>query len=122
MPPVPNKYVTGDIVVGMTLVSDLMPQFIGGDSAMRKFVSEKLEVIDYATYNDSFPRKILVRATIDTTGQTKDIKIVKGGLDSAFNTLIVNSIAQMPKWKPGKLRTRVVASKILIPIKIKRKE
>lgn len=124
-PPAPNfsDYLIGEVSLDNDiLITDPMPQYPGGDSALKAYLSDKLVNLDYDKYNDSFPRKVFVKAIINKEGSITEPKIFKNGLDSSFNVLIIKVLNEMPKWEPGSINGRKVDVSILLPIKILPKE
>lgn len=126
MPPVLGHIVPENInseeLIGDIVFDNILPSYKGGEAARQKYLKEKLSKIDFTSYKDSLPRKVWVDFIIDTTGLPKQVKINKGGLDSAFNQQIINIVEQMPAWEPGRLFDKPEIVRMRMPIKILTKE
>ena len=128
-PPVP--YIIGDIqpeysqeedVLGMIIDEHKLPTYNGGEVARQQYLKEKLSKIDFTSYADSLPRKVITEFFIDTAGRPQMVRVKKGGLDSTFNQQIINIVEQMPDWQPGRLFDKPEIVKMYMPIKILTKE
>ena len=100
-----------------TLISDKMPEFIGGEQALFNFirkninypVSEKLELISGTVY---------VTFVINKNGKVENATItrgVKGGKGLEIEALRV--INKMPDWLPGLTNNKPVKVQFTFPIK-----
>lgn len=128
-PPIPHiigdiqpEYLQEENVLGMIINEHKPPTYKGGELARQQYLKEKLSKIDFSSYADSLPRKVITEFFIDTAGRSQKIKIHKGGLDSAFNQQIINIVEQMPDWQPGRLFDKSEIVKMYMPIKILTKE
>ena len=110
-----NEDVFGDIV-------NIPPSYKGGEAARQKYLKENLSKIDFTSYKDSLPRKVITEFFIDTAGRPQMVRVKKGGLDSTFNQQIINIVEQMPDWQPGRLFDKPEIVKMYMPIKILTKE
>lgn len=92
-----------------------MPSYPGGDSALLKFISEKLgqpqEVI-----KDTIQRKVIVRFIVDSTGKISDCTVIQGRMRASINREIINVIESMPTWNPGMQNNRPVPVYFILPI------
>jgi len=78
-----------------------MPEFLGGDAEMMKFIRENLVYPDQAK-DEGISGKVLVSFVVGTDGAIipETIKIQRslgGGIDQEVNRVIL----KMPKWTPG---------------------
>jgi len=103
-------------------IPETMPMYKGGEENLIKYLSRKTDSLDLTPYHQYFSKKVYVELIIDTLGQPKNVKIVKGGLDSSFNQQVIKIIEEMPYWEPGKVIGKAVNTMIVIPIKFNRKE
>lgn len=101
---------------------EIPPTYVGGHEALKKYLKSRTDSLDLRPYYDMLPLKVYGKLIIDTFGKPKDIKIIKGGLDSSFNQQIIKIIEEMPYWDPGKVIGKAVNTMIVIPIKFNRKE
>lgn len=103
-------------------IPETMPMYKDGEEDLIKYLKDKTDSLDLKPYYEHFPRKVYVMLLIDTLGKPKDVKIVKGGLDSSFNKKIIKIIGEMPDWTPGKFGNKPIKTRMVIPIKFNRKE
>ena len=95
---------------------------IGNPDEMPIFPSEYGDYFTYFKNNirvpvDSnyFAGTVFCQATIDTTGDIKDI-IVKKGICSSYDTEAIRILSEMPNWIPGKQNGKKVNMKVIIRI------
>ena len=94
---------------------EFAPIFPGGEKELFCFINkninlEKLKSID--TVGQAFASFI-----IDTTGEIKDIKIIKS-LNPIVDKELLRIISLMPKWTPGKQSDKLVPVSISLPLRI----
>ena len=97
------------------LVVEQMPEFPGGDLAMKEYLRKNL-VYPETAKRQQIEGTVYVSFTIGKDGSIKNIKILRG-LDSACDAEVLRLIKQMPKWTPGKQRGKPVETQMTIPIK-----
>ena len=73
------------------------PEFPGGQKALKKYLVENIKI---PTYHNSMQR-VVVRFTIDTDGNTTNIKIEEKA-PAEYMVEAYRVVDEMPKWKPGK--------------------
>jgi TonB family protein len=76
-----------------------IPEFIGGQDALYKFLSDNLVYPD-SSKKAGIEGKVIVNFVIDTTGKATDIKI-SNGLSCEIDKEVIRVFKIMPKWKPG---------------------
>jgi TonB family protein len=77
-----------------------MPEFIGGNTAMYKFLKENIKYPDEARKNN-ISGKVFAKIVIEKDGSIGDIEI-KYGLGYGCDEEVVRVIKIMPKWNAGK--------------------
>ncbi|MBQ8656788.1 MAG: TonB family protein, partial [Prevotella sp.] len=78
-------------------VVEEMPEFPGGTSAMRKFLSEN-------SNNPARERtRVILSFVVEKNGSLSDIKIIHSSDDPAVDQEAIRLVKKMPKWKPGKM-------------------
>jgi len=119
-----------------TIVEE-MPQFSGGDAQMFKYISSTIQYPQNAK-EMGIQGKVFVSFTIDTTGEIKDIELIKGvsilkdTLEANKNNLnkialfrkaidemneqALSVVRNMPKWNPGKQNGKAVKVRYTLPI------
>ena len=77
-----------------------MPEFPGGDSALRRFITENLRYPEEAKAN-GMSGKVFVQFVINQEGDVENVKVVRG-VDKAFDKEAIRVVESMPKWEPAK--------------------
>jgi TonB family protein len=96
------------------IVVEEMPEFPGGEVAMRNYISQSL-IYPEKAQEWGIQGKVIVTFIIDIDGSIKDAKISKRvhpKLDEEALRLINN----MPKWKPGRQKGKPVRVNYTVPI------
>jgi hypothetical protein len=95
---------------------DQMPEYPGGKKALLKIISNNLRV-NKEDVEEGFTGKLVASFTINKDGEVKDMRIIKGdGFRTAQNLLSL--IKNMPKWRPGRLKGKVVNVKYVLPVTV----
>ena len=90
---------------------DSEPTFIGGESAMIKFIKENL--------NESakgLTGTIYVQFVVDESGKVTEVKVIRGG-NKKLKAEALRLVKSMPHWNPGKLAGSAVSTRMVLPIK-----
>lgn len=93
---------------------DIMPEFPGGDIAMKNYIFKHLEYPTSAMEN-GIQGRVMVEFIIDENGKVTNAKVLKGiggGCDEAA-LKVVNA---MPRWKPGVMDGKVVKVRFVLPV------
>ena len=100
---------------GLALVQyETMPQFPGGDDAMKDFIKANLK---YPAKAKAEGKEGLVGfyATIMADGSIKDVKVVES-LDDECDQEAMRVVGLMPRWTPGTCCGDIVVDEIYLPI------
>jgi len=92
-----------------------MPEFIGGDEALYKFLGNELKYPNLAKEN-LIQGTVLVEFVIERDGSPSNVKVLVS-LFPDCDQEAVRVIKSMPKWKPGKQMGRPVRCFYNIPIR-----
>ncbi len=95
-------------------VADKMPQFVGGDSAMLKYIYANLCYPSNAIANN-IEGKSIISFVVDTFGMLKNIKLeraIGGGCDEEA----LKVVHSMPKWISGKWHNKPIDAKYILGI------
>ena len=110
-----NKMVVGeDSTSAPYSVVEQMPEFPGGEAALRKYLSNSVKYPRIATEN-GVQGKVYVNFVVDKSGSISNVKVVRG-VDSALDNEAVRVIKAMPKWIPGKQNGETVRVSYTVPI------
>jgi protein TonB len=94
-----------------------MPEFIGGEAEMLRFINTKLKYPKIELENN-ITGTVYASFVVDKSGNITNVKIergVKGGPN--FNKEVERVINLMPKWKPGKQNGVAVPVQFYLPVK-----
>lgn len=95
-------------------IVETMPEFPGGESALRKFLADNIRYPTLAQEN-GIQGKVVVEFIIGKDGGVYDIAIsrsVEGSLDKEATRVV----GLMPKWIPGKKNGKTVKVKYFLPV------
>ena len=95
-------------------VVEQMPEYPGGESALRKYLSSNVKYPQIATEN-GVQGKVYVNFVVDKNGGISNVKVVRG-VDSSLDQEAVRVIKMMPKWIPGKQNGETVRVSYTVPI------
>lgn len=95
-------------------VVEEMPEFPGGENAMRKFIADNVKYPESAK-KEGISGKVYVSFVISKDGEVKDAKVVRG-VNSALDEEALRVINSMPDWTPGKQRGKKVDVQFTLPI------
>lgn len=91
-----------------------MPEFPGGDAALRKYISDNLKYpVDIA--KNGLGGKVIVTFNIDKDGNINDARIIRG-VNPLLDKEALRIINSFPKWKPGKQRGKPVCVSYTVPV------
>ena len=81
-----------------------MPEFPGGDSALRRFITENLRYPEEAKAS-GMSGKVFVQFVINKNGEVENPQIARG-VEPALNKEAIRVIQSLPKWKPGQNKSK----------------
>ncbi len=94
--------------VPTTVSPTQMAQFPGGNAALRAFIAEHTPTVDWTG-------QVFVSFVVGEDGSLSGVRLMRGGSDEA-NEAALSLIAAMPRWVPGRLGGKIVATKYVLPI------
>jgi len=92
-----------------------MPEFPGGELALRKYLAENVRYPEMAKEND-IQGTVYVRFVVDTDGSVKNVELMRG-VDPLLDKEAIRVVNSLPKFKPGKQRGKAVKVSHQVPIK-----
>ncbi|MCQ2249809.1 MAG: energy transducer TonB [Bacteroidales bacterium] len=92
-----------------------MPEFPGGELALRKYLAENVKYPEMAKEND-IQGTVYVRFVVDTDGSVKNVELMRG-VDPLLDKEALRVVSSLPKFKPGKQRGKAVKVSHQVPIK-----
>lgn len=91
-----------------------MPQFPGGDLALRKYINTSVKYPVIAQEN-GIQGKVYVNFVVDKTGKVGNARIARG-VDPSLDKEALRVINTLPRWKPGMQRGKPVRVSFTVPI------
>ena len=98
------------------MVIEEMPEFPGGEMAMRKFIAENVRYPEDAKA-DNAQGTAYVKFIVDKTGKVTEPSIVRGTGNESLDEEAIRVVSLMPDFKPGRQRGENVAVSFVVPIK-----
>ena len=95
-------------------VVEEMPEFPGGEAALRKSLAENIQYPAEAK-TDSIQGKVYVSFVIDKEGKVKDTKVVRG-VHPLLDKEATRAVGALPAWKPGRHREQPVNVQYTVPV------
>ena len=81
------------------MLAEKMPEFPGGDLALRKYIAKNVKYPQEARENE-IEGKVYVRFVVTKTGNIDDVTVVRS-VDEILDNEAVRVIQTLPKWKPA---------------------
>jgi TonB family protein len=107
----PNT-LTGDEQI--FFIVEEMPEFPGGEQALRKFIANNIEYPVSAQEN-GIQGKVYVTFVVDKNGDVANARIARG-VDPSLDQEALRVVNSLPKWIPGKQRGQNVNVSYTVPI------
>jgi protein TonB len=102
------------------VTAEQMPQFPGGEQAMRSYLREKLHYPIIAR-EDGIEGKVCCAFIVEKDGVISNIEVIRS-VDPALDKEAVRVIRRMPRWIPGREGGKPVRIKYTLPIRFKLEE
>lgn len=99
---------------------DQLPQFLGGEVALMKFIADNLHYPDSAKAK-KIQGQVVVKFVVTKTGEIGEVKIVRSK-DLDLDKEAVRIVKSLPNFIPGKINGEVVDMWYTLPIKFKLQE
>ncbi len=91
-----------------------MPEFPGGQRALRQFIANAIKYPVIAQEN-GIQGKVYVNFIVNTDGFVSDARVLRSA-DPALEKEALRVVNNLPKWKPGKQRGKAVRVSFSVPI------
>lgn len=91
-----------------------MPEFPGGELALRKHIANAVKYPEIAQ-EKGIQGKVYVTFVVSKDGSIADCKIARG-VDPSLDKEALRVVNDLPKWKPGKQRGKAVNVSYTVPI------
>ncbi|MGE4587365.1 MAG: energy transducer TonB [Mangrovibacterium sp.] len=91
-----------------------MPEFPGGELALRRFISNAIRYPVIAQEN-GIQGKVYVSFVVGKDGKVSDAQVIRG-VDPSLDKEALRVVNSLPRWKPGKQRGEPVRVSFSVPI------
>jgi TonB family protein len=91
-----------------------MPEFPGGELALRKYIANTIKYPEVAQTN-GIQGKVYVTFVVSKDGAVANAKIARG-VDPSLDREALRVVNSLPKWKAGKQRGETVNVSYTVPI------
>jgi len=91
-----------------------MPEFPGGDLALRKYIAQSIKYPVIAQEN-GIQGKVYVNFVVNEKGQVTQARIARG-VDKSLDKEALRVVNNLPRWKPGKQSGKPVKVSYTVPI------
>ena len=102
------------VLPSVYFTADEMPAFPGGDAALLKFLSGRLNY-PTAALDKGLSGKVFITFTVDPEGHLHNPRVVRG-LGSGLDEEALRLVRLMPWWSPGKIQGHPVWVTLTMPI------
>ena len=96
------------------VVVENMPEFPGGEMALRKYINTAIKYPTIAQEN-GIQGKVFINFVVDRDGSISNAKIARG-VDPSIDKEALRVVMSLPKWKPGMQRGKTVRVSYTVPI------
>ncbi|MFM2225427.1 MAG: hypothetical protein RJA07_1629 [Bacteroidota bacterium] len=91
-----------------------MPEFIGGEAALMKFISVNIKYPESAK-NENIEGRVMVSFVVTTEGKLTDLKVLRD-IGGGCGEEAIRVLKLSPDWKPGMQNGKIVNVKMVFPI------
>ncbi|MBL7972150.1 MAG: M56 family metallopeptidase, partial [Prolixibacteraceae bacterium] len=91
-----------------------MPEFPGGQLALRKFLAQQIKY-PVVAQEKGIQGKVYVNFVVGKDGSVRNARIARG-VDPSLDREALRVISSLPSWKPGKQKGKEVAVSYTVPI------
>ncbi len=95
-------------------IVEKMPQFPGGEDALRMYITRSVDYPEFAREN-GIEGRVYVTFVVDKNGQVANARIARG-VDPSLDQEALRVVNNLPNWKPGVQRGEPVNVSFTVPI------
>ena len=99
---------------GVYVIVDDMPDFPGGDLALRKHIAKNLVYPKIAAESGK-QGKVYITFVVDADGMVKNLKVARG-VNAELDAEAMRVVSELPKWKPGYEDGKPVPVSYTVPV------
>jgi TonB family protein len=104
----------GDSLKPVFIMVEEMPEFPGGEQALRQYIATHVNYPPEAQKNN-ISGKVYVTFVVNSNGKVDRAKIVRG-IDPALDAEALRVVSTFPDWIPGKQRGKAVDVSYTVPV------
>lgn len=97
------------------MVAESMPEFIGGEEALYKYLLENVNYPQSAK-ESGIQGRVFVTFVVELDGSVTDVRVLRG-IGGGCDEEAVRVVKNMPKWIPGKQKGKSVRVQYNLPLK-----
>lgn len=109
-----SAYVGNEDADNVFLIVEDMPEFPGGELALRNYIANAVKYPVLAQEN-GIQGKVYVTFVVGKDGYVKDARIARG-VDPVLDKEALRVVNNLPQWKPGKQKGKFVDVSYTVPI------
>jgi len=113
-PPMPKEVKAEKDANGVYIIADKMPSFQGGQTALMKYINERLKY-PVSAVEEKKQGRVIVQFIVGADGSINDPVVVRS-VDPALDREALRVINSMPKWIPAQHDGEAVRCKYTIPV------
>lgn len=96
------------------IIPDVMPEFPGGEGAMRAYLRDELKYPSMAR-NINIQGTVWIEFLVNKKGEISEVKLLRG-VGGGCDEEALRVVLQMPRWTPGKQHGHAVNVRYQLPI------
>lgn len=100
------------------IIVEIMPEFLGGEAALRKFLENNLRYPGMAVDNE-VEGVVMVRFVVQANGEISGVELAGVKKGAGLDEEALRVVKKMPKWKPGRQGGQNVPVYFNLPISFK---
>ncbi|MBN2892771.1 MAG: energy transducer TonB [Bacteroidales bacterium] len=104
----------GDVEEEPLVWAEQMPEFPGGEAALRQFIGENVVYPELAAEND-IQGTVYIRFVVTKSGKVGEVQVTRG-VDPLLDDEAVRVVKKLPNFKPGSQGGRAVPVWFSVPI------
>jgi periplasmic protein TonB len=109
-----------DLSDDIIIVPDVSPSFPGGEKAMFEYLHKQVKYTELAK-SAGIEGTVYVTFVVERDGTITAIRLLRG-IGGGLDQLVLQTIANMPKWKPGWQGGKLVRVQYNLPVKFELKD
>lgn len=106
-----NKPIKGDIYA----ISEITPEFPGGEEARVKYLASKIKYPDQAR-KEGKEGTVYIQFIVEKDGKISNGKVLRG-FDEGCDKVALDAIMSMPNWEPGLEKGQAIRFQFNMPVK-----